>query len=184
MNKLVIIINGKGGVGKDTMCEFAAKHYRVRNISSVTPIKEIAAKYGGWKGQKDAKSRKFLADLKQLFVDYNNLPFVYQCRQYEEFMKSEEEILFVHIREGKEIDQLKNWVPTACVTLLVERDPEEKMDWGNASDDQVKEYRYDYVYHNVKPLEEAEKDFCEFLKNILERTDEYGHNTYHFDCNL
>lgn len=166
MNKTVIIINGKGGVGKDTLCDFAARHYKVRNISAVTPIKEIAAKYGGWEGQKDARSRKFLADLKQLFVDYNDLPFQYQCQQYEEFMQTEEEILFVHIREGEEIAKLKAWIPTVCITLLVERE-QENSNWGNASDDNVRDYSYDYIYYNKKPLEEAEEDFCGFLQSIL-----------------
>ena len=43
MRKAVIIINGNGGVGKDTLCEFAGAAYRTQNISSVTPIKEIAS---------------------------------------------------------------------------------------------------------------------------------------------
>ena len=166
MNKTVIIINGRGGVGKDTLCECAARHYKVRNISSVDIIKEIAARYGGWEGQKDATSRKFLADLKQLFADYNDLPFVYQCRQYEEFMRTDEEILFVHIREAQEIAKFKAWVPTACVTLLVRRG-EESDAWGNAADDQVAEYAYDYVYENKKPLEEVEEDFLGFLTSSI-----------------
>jgi Lrp/AsnC family leucine-responsive transcriptional regulator len=42
MKKLVVVINGAGGVGKDTLCSFAAQEYKVRNISSVDPIKELA----------------------------------------------------------------------------------------------------------------------------------------------
>ena len=30
--KVVIIINGKGGSGKDTLCELAAKHYKVKKF--------------------------------------------------------------------------------------------------------------------------------------------------------
>ena len=56
MNKLTIVINGKGGVGKDTLC-MSLPHRRVRNISSITPIKEIAAMHG-WNGEKDLKSRR------------------------------------------------------------------------------------------------------------------------------
>ena len=59
MEKIVIIINGRGGVGKDTLCDLAAKHFKIKNISAITPIKEIAQNYG-WNGQKDSKSRKFL----------------------------------------------------------------------------------------------------------------------------
>ena len=46
MKKLAIVINGAGGVGKDTLCDFAAKHYKTLNVSTITPIKEIAADYG------------------------------------------------------------------------------------------------------------------------------------------
>ena len=43
MNKAVIVINGAGGVGKDTLCDLASKHFKVYNISSVDPIKEVVA---------------------------------------------------------------------------------------------------------------------------------------------
>ena len=56
MKKSVVIINGKGGVGKDTLCEVVAKKYSVRNVSSITPIKEIA-KIGGWQGEKGNKDK-------------------------------------------------------------------------------------------------------------------------------
>ena len=167
MKKTVIIINGNGGVGKDTLCLFAGRQFRVRNVSSVTPIKEIARIYGGWNGEKDPKSRKFLADLKELFVNYNDLPFQYLCREYEDFMQSDEELMFVHIREGKEIEKLKNWIGTSCITLLVTRQQNAQISWGNASDDNVSSFPYDYVYANDRKLEEAEEDFCGFLRANL-----------------
>ena len=46
MKKRIVIINGKGGVGKDTLCDVIAKKYIVKNVSSITPIKEIAASAG------------------------------------------------------------------------------------------------------------------------------------------
>ena len=55
MSKVAIVINGPGGVGKDTLCELAARHFKVRNVSSITPIKEIAAMCG-WHGEKDDKA--------------------------------------------------------------------------------------------------------------------------------
>lgn len=167
MKKLVVIINGKGGVGKDTLCDFAGKHFKIRNVSAITPIKEIACRYGGWNGEKDSASRKFLADLKQLFVAYNDLPFKYLCDEYNAFMKTKEEIMFVHIREGEEIQKFKDWIKTPCITLLVERSKNAKQNWGNASDDNVANYKYDYIYQNNKKLSETEKDFCEFLNVIL-----------------
>lgn len=58
MNKVAIVINGAGGVGKDTLCELAAKHFKVMNISSITPIKEIAA-LCGWDGTKITRQESF-----------------------------------------------------------------------------------------------------------------------------
>ena len=163
MEKIVIIINGSGGVGKDTLCDFAAKHYRVQAVSSITPIKEIARKGFGWDGQKDSKSRKLLADLKELAVKYNDLPFLYLCREYERFLNSRAQILFVHIREGKEIDKFKNQVSGTCYTLLITRKLNENVRWGNVSDDNVEKYEYDWIYENNKSLKETEQDFCDFL---------------------
>lgn len=165
MKKTVIIINGNGGVGKDTLCEFAGEKYEVMNISAITPIKEIASQ-NGWKGEKDAKSRKFLADLKKLFVEYNDLPCQYLIGEYKKFLASRTEILFVHIREGEEIDKFRQAVDIACITLLIRRNSSLES-WGNASDDNVEKYTYDYTYDNDKPLEEAKDDFLLFLEKII-----------------
>lgn len=168
MNKLVIIINGNGGVGKDTLCEFAQEKYKIRNVSAITPIKEIA-RQNGWNGEKDAKSRKFLADLKQAFIEYNDLPLQYLREQYQSFLAGTEEIMFAHIREGEEIDKFKGIVEIPCVTLLVSRQQEEHACWGNASDDNVCHYGYDYHYQNDKSLAEAKEDFLGFLDRFYEK---------------
>ena len=172
MKKLVIIINGNGGVGKDTLCDFASEVFSVRNISSVTPIKEIASQYG-WRGEKDAKARKFLADLKEAFVAYNDMPFTYIKKQYHEFLESsDEEVMFIHIREGEEIDKVKKYIKTPCVTLLITRNQNRTRCWGNPSDDNVADYAYDYCYRNDKKLEEAKQDFIIFLQKMFtEKTD-------------
>ena len=47
--KLAIVINGGGGAGKDTLCDFAAKKFKTVNVSSIDPIKKIAGE-NGWKG--------------------------------------------------------------------------------------------------------------------------------------
>ena len=49
MTKQVFIINGSGGVGKDTVCSAAAQSWKVQNISSITPILQVA-KAAGWGG--------------------------------------------------------------------------------------------------------------------------------------
>ena len=172
MKKLVVIINGNGGVGKDTLCDFAAEIFTVRNISAITPIKEIASQHG-WQGEKDAKARKLLADLKAAFVAYNDLPFLYIQKEYQFFLKEKEEnIMFVHIREAEEIDKVKQYVTIPCVTLLITRDQGKDQCWGNPSDDNVGNYNYDYRYRNDKDLEEAKEDFIGFLKNVFKKETE------------
>lgn len=166
MKKTAIVINGAGGVGKDTLCELAAKHYKVMNISSITPVKEIAA-FCGWSGTKDDRARKFLSDLKRLTVEYNDFPTRWATERYEEFLSSDRELLFVHIREGEEIRKFVD--ATGAKTLLVrggERTRKER--YGNVSDDAVEDYAYDYYFVNDKSLAEAEVDFVALLAKISE----------------
>lgn len=162
--KLVIIINGRGGVGKDTLCELAAKYYSVMNISSITPVKEIAQQCG-WMGEKTDKSRKFLSDLKRLLSDYNDYPTEYLLTQYRMFLESDCQILFVHIREGAEIDKFRSRVDTACIALLITSVAQ--VVWGNDSDDAVGAYQYDYVFDNSMPLADAELKFKDFIEGIF-----------------
>lgn len=166
MEKIVIIINGRGGVGKDTLCEFASKSFKIQNISAITPIKNIALEYG-WKGEKDAKSRKFLSDLKKVFIEYNDLPTKYLYQKYKEFMKSTDQILFMHIREIGEIEKIKKKIETPCVTLLVDREVDCNTEWGNDSDDQVNQYKYDFYYNNNKTLKKTEEEFKILINDIL-----------------
>lgn len=167
MKKVAIVINGAGGVGKDTLCELAAKHFKIKNISSITPIKEIAS-ICGWDGTKDNKARKFLSDLKKLCVEYNDYPTLWAKAQYDEFLASDEEIMFVHIREPEEIKKFVDATFGEAKTLLVrggKRMSTEK--YGNASDDGVENYSYDYYYVNENTLNVAEAEFTELLKSII-----------------
>lgn len=166
MKKLAIVINGAGGVGKDTLCELAAKHFKVKNISSITPIKEIAA-LCGWDGTKDNKARKFLSDLKKLCVEYNDYPTLWAKAQYDSFLDSDEEIMFVHIREPEEIQKFVDATGGEAKTLLIrggKRMSNEK--YGNVSDDGVENYSYDLYYLNESALDIAEREFVELLKSI------------------
>lgn len=166
MNKVTFVINGAGGVGKDTLCEIASRRFKVKNISSITPIKEIAT-LCGWNGTKDNKSRKFLSDLKKVCIEYNDYPTVWAKAQYDSFLVSDEEIMFVHIREPEEIAKFVLATDGEAKTLLVRggaRMSSEK--YGNASDDGVENYSYDYYFMNDSTLEDAEKNFIDFLKEI------------------
>ena len=170
MKKVVIVINGSGGVGKDTLCHMAEKEYRVRNISSITPIKELAAACG-WKGEKTDRARRFLSDLKLLTVRYNDFPTNWVVGEYEKFLKSDEEIMFVHIREGAEIRKFVERTGGRAVTLLIRGGARFAMrrrhGYGNRSDDDVERYNYDYYFVNDKPLAETPPAFLAFIERIL-----------------
>lgn len=170
MQKLVLVINGCGGVGKDTLCDMAAKHYRVKNVSSITPIKELATACG-WQGEKTDRARKFLADLKALTVAYNDYPTNWIFERYREFLSGEEQLMFVHIREGAEIAKFVEATEGAAKTLLIrggERMKEKcAQGYGNAADDEVESYDYDYYFVNDRPLEETEELFVGFLNGIF-----------------
>ena len=166
MKKLVIVINGSGGVGKDTLCDLAAKHYKVKNISSITPIKKIAAECG-WDGRKDDQSRKFLSDLKRICVEYNDYPTRWALSEYLDFQKSDDEIMFVHIREPEEIKKFVLATESTAKTMLIRGGERmKKSAYGNVSDDSVENYIYDYYFVNDKTLDVAEVDFCKLLSQI------------------
>ena len=111
MDKRIFIINGSGGVGKDTFVELVStelndmlkKFHTVINFSSVDRVKEIAREIG-WEGEKLEKDRKFLSDLKILTSEYCDMPFESMKNKVTEFIKDEEsKFLFLHIREPEEI---------------------------------------------------------------------------------
>ncbi len=171
--KLTIIINGSGGVGKDTLCRIAAKQYKVRNISSITPIKEIAT-LCGWGGEKTDKARRFLADLKALTVGYNDFPSKWLMKEYEDFLTTDEEILFIHIREPEEIAKFVGLTNGAAKTLLVRggsRMSGRTTAYGNHADDDVEQYAYDYYFNNDKPLSAIEPIFLRFIASVMRIAD-------------
>ena len=167
MKKLTLVINGRGGVGKDTLCEAAAARYRVMNVSSITPIKQLAAACG-WQGEKTDRARRFLADLKALTAAYNDYPTVWITEQYRAFLEGEDEILFVHIREGEEICKFVQATGGQAKTLLVRADRRMAAHtYGNASDDMVENYAYDYYFDNDDAPDVAAEKFLLFLADIL-----------------
>lgn len=169
MKKTVIVINGQGRSGKDTVCKIMSKYYKVRNISTIDPIKEIAG-YAGWKGEKDNKSRKMLADLKQVFIEYNDLPLNFVLEHIKTFAKSDEQFLFVHCRESEEIAKIVKASTLNTITLLIRRNDRffERQVFGNRADDEVENYNYDFIYSgNNETTDDLEKDFMEFFNTEI-----------------
>lgn len=174
---IAIIINGKGAVGKDTLCGFVASTYRTVSFSAIDMVKNIA-RLIGWDGGKDRKSRKLLSDLKMLCIAYNDMPFEDMAMRYEKAVSSGvQDIIFMHIREPEEIDKMKKYIErggrAVCRTLLVTSNRVQGC-LGNSSDDDVDKYTYDYVYDNSLPEEEAESDFMNFFDRMVKESRRMG----------
>lgn len=159
MKKNIIIINGTGGSGKDTFVDFCSKYCKVFNFSSIDKIKEVATLMG-WDGGKTEKDRKFLADLKALSTDYNDMPFNSIKEAVDEFRNSDKEFMFIHIREPYEIERAKE--EFGAKTLLIKRIGLDIIK-SNISDANVENYDYDFVIENgtLEDFEKKAKDFVD-----------------------
>ena len=159
--KNIVIINGYGGSGKDTFVEFVSKYNKVYNFSSVDKVKEIA-KLIGWNGKKDEKDRKFLSDLKKLTTEYNDMSFNSIKDAVNDFKTSDDEIMFIHIREPEEIQRAA--LEFNAKTLFIKRDSIDKIT-SNYSDASVENYNYDYVINNttLEDLDTQAKNFYELI---------------------
>lgn len=168
MKKHVFIINGSGGVGKDTVCELAAKRWKVKNISSITPILTVA-RAAGWDGEKTPAARRLLSRLKEACTEFNDLSFCYCMEQYEKFLAGPEELLFVHIREPAEIERFRQAVGSGCAALLVRRPSleAERGLLGNRSDDGVLDFCYDHIFINDCGLDELPERVERFFADKL-----------------
>ena len=159
--KKIIVINGTGGCGKDTFVELCKKHINVYNFSSIDKVKEVA-KIIGWKGTKTDKDRKFLADLKKLTTNYNDMAFNSIIDAVNVFKKSKDEIMFIHIREPEEIKRVVD--KFNAKTLLIKR-TEQEIIKSNSSDANIENYNYDYIIENTT-LEQYENKAIKFIKEL------------------
>lgn len=176
MNKLIFIINGSGGVGKDTFVELVSvelndilKKFRtVINFSSVDKVKEIAKEIG-WSGKKSERDRKFLSDLKILTSEYCDMPFESMKNKVNKFLKDEESVfLFLHIREPEEIARaVKEF---GAITVLIVRNSVKHIT-SNIADENVFNYNYDFVIDNNGTKEELSNKAKKFILEVMKQYD-------------
>lgn len=173
MDKQIFVINGSGGVGKDTFVELVStelndmlkRFHTVINFSSVDKVKEIAKEIG-WDGKKSEKDRKFLSDLKILTSEYCDMPFESMKSKVAEFMKDEESrFLFLHIREPEEITRaVKEF---GAKTVLVIRNSVEHI-VSNMADENVFNYNYDFIIDNSGIKEELNNKAKDFVQEVID----------------
>lgn len=163
MKKQIIIINGTGECGKDTFVKGVQKYEKTVNFSSVDDVKKVA-RIIGWNGGKSEKDRKFLSDLKRLTTEYNDFAFKSTTKAVEEFRESDNNIMFIHIREPEEIGRAVKTF--GAKTLLMHREGQKDIT-SNYSDANVYNYSYDYIINNdgtIEELIEKAKKFAEKLR--------------------
>lgn len=169
--QLVLAINGMARSGKDSFAEFSIEQLTSMenfsdvsgsNISSVDKVKELFTLMG-WNGEKDDKSRKGLSDLKDLWTEYNDGPFR-EILKY--VMDSPSSIIFVHIREPKEIDKLKYWCLDNSIffeSIHVKRDEVKVVNNNTGDNGSLEKYDYTNSFTNNGSLDQ----WKEFAKTCV-----------------
>ncbi len=165
----IVVLNGSGRSGKDTVAIYANRMFEVysdlivHNISTVDLIKDVA-RIMGWGGQKDDKSRTFLSDLKDLWSDYCNGPFWYIVNYINKLDQKKKHLVFVHIREPKEIQKIIDAYPTANTVLVTRKGTE---DFTNHADQEVNKFTYDFSIKNDGTLDEFYTKINQTLRYII-----------------
>lgn len=172
MDKHIFIINGCGGVGKDTFVKLVSeeldktmkKLHTVTNFSSVDKVKELAKKIG-WKGEKSERDRKFLSDLKILVSDYSDMPFQSMKEKVKIFkMDMANQILFLHIREPEEIKRAAH--EFCAKTILVKRNSIKQI-ISNTADKNVFCYTYNFIIENNGTIEDLREKAKNFIWEVI-----------------
>ena len=205
-NLKVFIINGSGGSGKDTFCNYIEqlateqnKRYHVESIYTSTPAKKWAKKMG-WDGDKRPCDRRFLCNLKDMLDYWNNATYklikdcffaYYTTKSYRYYSKT---IFFIHAREEKDIVWIKNYCLNkgfSCKSILIKRPNTTKK--GNHADDNVEQYiNYDYTILNNGTLEDFKKKAQDFFEYYIEEyqpvcttatdSEDVAHGLKNFEC--
>lgn len=160
--KKIYIVNGKPRAGKDTFAELLSKHCRVFKYSSVDKVKQIAAKCG-WDGGKTDKDRKFLADLKRVTTEFNDMSYNDVAEKVAYFLKTDFfDVMLIDIREPEEIERAIEGYGAEAIYINNVNVP---MITSNESDANVNNFVYDHVIANDGTLD----DFAETVKEFYNR---------------
>ena len=190
--KAVVVINGKGGIGKDTLINAVVETgAMVFNVSTIDPIKDMCSHLNK-QGEKDLAYRQLLSDVKKAVDTYyetkNGISYTNQqalgamtlWHTQTEILGSENSFMFVHIREPENIEKfidaanqkVSAWKDEniSVASLLVTSDRALE-DYGNSSDNNVENYDYDLVFESNGAKEEDGERFTKFLEDAFGKED-------------
>lgn len=182
----VIVINGAPQSGKDTFVELAASYCKddesanVLNLSSVDPIKDVLKGFG-WDGMKSYEIRDVISLLKHIWIDAQNGPTMFLMNNILQFHMShvgEDNIVFCHIREPKEIRKLVNVISgmeimgIEIMTMYIRRDSVSSCITDDVRDSDnprvISQYPYDRIIFNDEDLAKYDEKVCAFIDELLE----------------
>jgi len=172
--KTVLITNGSGGCGKDTMAEIMAKYVNIKKTSSIDVFKQMLIDYTidyiSVHG-KDEKYRKLLSSVKAAFVDFNDLPYNTILNEILTFVHTEEQVLLIDIREPEEIkkivDIVQQTIEEVSIKTVLVINNNVPVITTVESDNSVFDYApYDYVIDNSETLEVLEQSVITLLNDL------------------
>ena len=76
MNKIVVIVAGNSGAGKDCLINMFREMEPSCNRFSITDFAIPIAREMGWDGERDEKGRELLADIIDIGLKYSNKPLM------------------------------------------------------------------------------------------------------------
>ena len=155
MEKTVLIFNGNPRSGKSTVQSFIRLKTKAVSYSSIGCVKAIY--------KKTEESRKFLSDMKHFLVAETDIIDKALTDKYNEFMKSDQSILMIDIREPEEIAKYTKKFDAITVLVTNPRAPHIS---SNTSDKNVSFYKYDVEIVNDGSLLDLESLVEEFLKDL------------------
>ena len=176
----VLILNGAAESGKGTVVEYIKHCFLINALeySSIDYVKKVAVDQFGWDGEKDAKGRILLSEIKQLMINYNDLPFKKVAEVISDCVSFNEDLLVVDVREPEEIRKVVKQckiMEIDCAACKVERKEAEsrakKQKLHPKGDLAYDSYAYDYYINNDGTLYDLELVVGHVLKPFFRRSE-------------
>ena len=166
-SKIIFIINGSGGVGKDTFIKFLDEIIfrnggRLYNYSSIEPIFRMYQRLNNkthfkselYRDDKEEQLRYIYSKTKEMLDNCYDFTLKTVSTEIEDFLKKTlhdknnefSDILIIHVREPKNIEKIVNKFNIAHAILMENNNVKPIIT--NDSDKNVKNYNYDILIEN------------------------------------
>ncbi len=171
MKRVLVLINGEAGAGKDLFVESykEVSERQVLNIHRSDTAKYLLKKVG-WDGKKTRKVRKLLADI----VDFGESTGANNRELFSTVDKSLYDVIFYHSRDTKAMEEIKNHYAfsssVSVVTLFIRRDFAYNKQYSEEDRWDMKNYNYDRYINNYgtkEDLKEKTKEYSRYIEEVM-----------------